>query len=131
VSEPDDLGPDRGHAAEADDPVWLAARLTEARDQLAATSEVLSVSRVERFLVDLLAERVRRLSALCERYGPPDAAVPTVDPLTQSEIGELAGAARPTTNRVLRGLAEEGVVLLHRGSVEVLDRAALARRAGP
>ena len=43
MSEPDDLGPDRGHAAEADDPAWLAARLTEARDQLAATSEVLSV----------------------------------------------------------------------------------------
>lgn len=106
---------------------------------------------VERLLVDLLAERVRRLSdhlmealhvpadqrvvrrlsALCERYGPSDASVPTLVPLTQSEIGELAGAARPTTNRVLRGLAEEGVVLLHRGSVEVLDRAALARRAGP
>lgn len=104
---------------------------------------------VERLLVDLLAERVRRLSdhllealhvpadervvrrlsALCERYGPADVARPALVPLTQSEIGELAGAARPTTNRVLRGLAEEGVVVLHRGSVEVRDRRALARRA--
>lgn len=106
---------------------------------------------MERLLVDLLAERVRRLSdhllealhvpadqrvvrrlsALCERYGPSDAAQPAVVPLTQSEIGELAGASRPTTNRVLRELAVAGVVVLHRGSVEVLDRAALAHRAVP
>ncbi|GAA4411870.1 Crp/Fnr family transcriptional regulator [Fodinibacter luteus] len=104
---------------------------------------------VERLLVELLAERVRRLSdhllealhvpadervvrrlsALCERYGPPDPAVPAVVPLTQTEIGELAGASRPTTNRVLRVLAGQGVVVLHRGTVEVRDRAALARRA--
>ena len=104
---------------------------------------------VERLLVDLLAERVRRLSdhlvealhvpadqrvvrrlsALCERYGPADPAAAVSVPLTQSDIGDLAGAARPTTNRVLRRLAADGVVVLHRGSVEVLDRVALARRA--
>ncbi|HYN67874.1 MAG TPA: Crp/Fnr family transcriptional regulator [Ornithinibacter sp.] len=104
---------------------------------------------VERLLVDLLAQRVRRLSdhllealhvpadqrvvrrlsALCESYAPTGDARPALVPLTQSEIGELAGAARPTTNRVLRALAKEGVVVLHRGSVEVRDRSALARRA--
>ncbi len=104
---------------------------------------------VERQLVEVLAQRVarlsdhllealhvpadrrvvRRLSALCESYGPAGATGPAVVPLTQSEIGELAGAARPTTNRVLRELAKDGVVVLHRGSVEVRDRAALARRA--
>ena len=43
MSEPDDLRGDPGRAAEADDRAWLAARLVEAQDQLAATSEVLSV----------------------------------------------------------------------------------------
>ncbi|HET6967533.1 MAG TPA: Crp/Fnr family transcriptional regulator [Ornithinibacter sp.] len=106
---------------------------------------------VERLFVDMLAERVRRLSdhlvealhvpvdqrvvrrlsALCESYGPADQAVPVTVPLTQTDIGDLAGASRPATNRVLRGLAADGLVVLHRGSVEVRDRVALARRASP
>lgn len=106
---------------------------------------------VERLLVDLLAERVRRLSdhlvealhvpadqrvvrrlsALCERYGPTDPVAPVSVPLTQTDIGDLAGASRATTNRVLRRLASDGVVVLHRGSVEVRDRVALSRRAAP
>ena len=103
---------------------------------------------VERLLADILAERVRRLSdhllealhvpadqriarrlsALCALYGPPDARHVRI-PLTQTEIGDLAGASRPTTNRVLRGLVADGVVGLHRGAVEVHDREELARRA--
>ena len=58
-------------------------------------------------------------------------AVPDFVPLTQDAIGDLAGASRPTTNRVLRRLEADGVVALHRGSIEVLDRGALARRAAP
>jgi len=104
---------------------------------------------VERLLIELLADRVarlsdlllealhvpaddrvvRRLSELCIRYGTAPDGAPTVIPLTQREIGELAGAARPTTNRVLRQLAVERVVVLHRGSIEVRDPAGLARRA--
>jgi CRP-like cAMP-binding protein len=104
---------------------------------------------VERLLVEVLAERVRRLSdhlvealhvpaderilrrllEVCDRYAPPESRHVVV-PLTQDAIGELAGAARPTTNRVLRRLADDGVVALRRGSVEVLDRAALQARAG-
>jgi CRP-like cAMP-binding protein len=102
---------------------------------------------VERLLVEMLAERVRRLSdhlvealhvpaderilrrllEVCERYDRPGSG-PVVVPLTQDAIGDLAGAARPTTNRVLRRLETDGVVALHRGRVEVLDRAALAAR---
>ena len=105
---------------------------------------------VERLLVELLAERVRRLSdhlvealhvpadqrvvrrlsELGDRYGTAVGGGPAVVPLTQTEIGELAGASRPTTNRVLRRLADEGVVELRRGVVVVLDPAALARRGG-
>jgi CRP/FNR family transcriptional regulator, cyclic AMP receptor protein len=106
---------------------------------------------VERQLVELLAQRVTRLSAhllealhvpaderivrrlheICARYAAPEGARTVVVPLTQDAIGDLAGAARPTTNRVLRRLAVDGAVVLHRGSIEVVDRAALARLAAP
>jgi CRP/FNR family transcriptional regulator, cyclic AMP receptor protein len=106
---------------------------------------------IERQLVEMLAQRVirlsdhllealhvpaeerivRRLLDICDRYDTPEGAGTVVVPLTQDAVGELAGAARPTTNRVLRRLAADGVVALHRGSIEVLDRKALARRAGP
>lgn len=103
---------------------------------------------VERLLVEMLAQRVRRLSdhllealhvpadqrvvrrlaEVCDRYAEGRSG-PVVVPLTQSAVGDLAGAARPTTNRVLRALATAGVLVLHRGSIEVVDRAELARRA--
>lgn len=103
---------------------------------------------VERLLVEMLAERVRRLSdhlvdalhmstderivrrllEVCERYGCPNSGRVVV-PLTQDAIGDLAGAARPTTNRVLRRLEADGILALRRGSIEVLDREALTRRA--
>lgn len=104
---------------------------------------------VERQLVALLAQRVNRLSdhllealhvpaderivrrilEICERYAATEGARSVVLPLTQDVIGDLAGASRPTTNRVLRRLEADGMLALHRGSIEVLDRAALARRA--
>lgn len=104
---------------------------------------------VERQLVAMLAQRVSRLSdhllealhvpaderivrrllEVCDRYDGADAAGSVVVPLTQEAVGDLAGAARPTTNRVLRRLEADGILALHRGSIEVLDRAALARRA--
>ena len=104
---------------------------------------------VERQLVAMLAQRVARLSdhllealhvpaderivrrllEICDRYVAVAGAATVVIPLTQDAVGELAGASRPTTNRVLRSLAADGVVALHRGSIEVLDREALARRA--
>ena len=106
---------------------------------------------IERQLVEMLAQRVMRLSdhllealhvpaderivrrlvEICDRYVTPEGALTVVVPLTQDAVGELAGASRPTTNRVLRRLSADGVVALHRGSIEVLDRKALARRAAP
>jgi len=43
VIEPPDERSTSGRSAEADDPVWLAARLAEAQDQLGATREILSI----------------------------------------------------------------------------------------
>jgi CRP/FNR family transcriptional regulator, cyclic AMP receptor protein len=103
---------------------------------------------LDRHLVELLARQVKRLSdhllealhvpaderiirrlhEVCRHYGVPDAAGSVVVPLTQDAVGDLAGASRPTTNRVLRRLEADGILALHRGSIEVLDRAALSRR---
>jgi CRP-like cAMP-binding protein len=103
---------------------------------------------VERLLVLLLAARVQRLTEglmealhvsaearvarrvldLTESYatGPR----PGVSLLvTQTELAELAGVTRPTANRVLRRLADDGAVDLSRGQILVRDPLRLRRCA--
>ena len=53
----------------------------------------------------------------------------TVIPLTQQEIGQLAGTTRPTTNRLLREAEAEGALVLNRGRVTVVDPAWIDRHA--
>jgi CRP-like cAMP-binding protein len=67
------------------------------------------------------------LLVLCRQYGNGSAQVSL--PLTQSELAEMAGATRPTVNKVLRTLEDAQVIALGRGSVQVLDRAALREYA--
>ena len=103
--------------------------------------------RVERALTTLLADQVdslsrhllealyegldarvhRRLAELVETYRNGDGAV--VLPLTQAQLAELAGGTRPTVNQILRRLEARGVIVLGRGRVTVLDRAALTAAA--
>lgn len=59
----------------------------------------------------------------------PKDAGPVLVPLTQDDLADLAGTSRATVNRVLRAEQEKGAVKLGRGKTEVLDAAALARRA--
>lgn len=111
------------------------ARLCGAHPGIHALLATLLAARVKR-LSDHLLEAlflptegrvVRRLLDLCEEYeSAPDHRV--VIPLTQTDIAELAGATRPSTNRVLRGLESEGLLQLRRGQVEVVDRAGLRQR---
>ena len=95
---------------------------------------------VDRMLVEILAQRVRRLSAhlvealyvpvdkrvvrrllaLCRQYAENGASRVSL-PLTQSELAEMAGATRPTVNKVLRTLEDAAVIRLARGSIEVFD----------
>lgn len=111
----------------------LMAEYPTIRDQL----ETLLSARVRRLSDHLLealflpSDRrlVHRLLDLCQQYGPDRASV--VVPLTQNDLSELAGAARPTTNRVLRGLERDGLLRLHRGRIEVLDVPGLERRRTP
>ncbi|MDP8937901.1 MAG: Crp/Fnr family transcriptional regulator [Actinomycetota bacterium] len=93
-------------------------------------------------LVELLAERLRRLDArLMEAlYVPADTRIvrrlldlagiygDTI-PLKQDDVAGLAGTTRATVNRVLRREERSGTVALGRGRVTLLDRPALARRA--
>jgi CRP-like cAMP-binding protein len=102
---------------------------------------------VERLLVDLLAEQVRRLSAqlidalylpveqrVVRRLADVAALYATDDgltvevPLRQEDLASLAGTTRPTTNRVLQQLQDDELVSLQRGRLVVLDLDALERR---
>jgi CRP-like cAMP-binding protein len=95
----------------------LAARVRRASDLLAEAYSVPADRRV-----------LRRLVELADLYG--DGAAGTVVPLSQSELAGLAGTSRATVNRVLRSEVARGTVELRRGATCVLDRVALARRAG-
>lgn len=96
-------------------------------------------------LVTLLAAEVRRLTSLVEEvlFLPAEKRVrkrladlarvyggdPPVElPLTQAELGEFAGAARATVNRVLREEERNGTLELRRGTTVVLDLDGLERR---
>ena len=110
------------------------SRLCDAHPGIRAHLATLLAARVKR-LSDHLLEAlflptdrrvIRRLLDLCEQYeaGPER---PVVIPLTQTDIAELAGATRPSTNRVLRTLETDGLLRLGRGVVEVVDRPGLRR----
>ena len=65
MTERDDERSTTGRAVEADDPAWLAARLADAQDQLAATREILSVlataSTSENDVFEAVIDNARRL----------------------------------------------------------------------
>jgi CRP-like cAMP-binding protein len=103
---------------------------------------------VQRFLVDLMAERIRELSArllealylgldrrlyrclidLAEVYS--NGSTRTIIPLTQEQLSGLVGGTRASVNQVLQRLLDQRIVELSRGKVIVLDLAALHRKAG-
>ena len=102
----------------------------------------------ERLLVGALVAEVRRLSAqvsdayyltvpertivriceLCALYAVGNGGQGGAIPLsfTQEELAPLVGTARPTINKVLKDLEEQGLVRLTRGRVTVPDPARLA-----
>ncbi|MGH3360874.1 MAG: Crp/Fnr family transcriptional regulator [Nocardioides sp.] len=103
---------------------------------------------VERWLVNLLAQRVTELSAqvrdlmfvgldrrlygclldLAQKY--EEGAATAVIPLTQEHLADFVGGTRPSVNQVLQRLSTQGIVEVGRGRVTILDREALLRKAG-
>jgi CRP-like cAMP-binding protein len=102
---------------------------------------------IDRFLVEALVVQVRRLSDHLQEalFVPADLRVlrrlvevsaiyttadgETVIPLTQDDIASLAGTSRPTANRVLKAAEEDGLLVVGRRRIEVLDDEGLAARA--
>jgi CRP-like cAMP-binding protein len=102
---------------------------------------------VERFLVDVLAAQVRRLSSqvLDALFVPAEkrvvrriadlvalydeGVVPIEIPVRQEDLASMAGTTRPTANRVLKQLEDEGVLTLARGRMAVIDVGVVQRRA--
>jgi CRP-like cAMP-binding protein len=70
----------------------------------------------------------RRLHELTNTYVVPGSVEPISIPLTQEELASLAGTSRPTANRVLQDLVQAEIIVVHRGSVGVLDEARLKSR---
>lgn len=93
---------------------------------LARRVEQLSAQLVES-MYDSLERRVsRRLASLAEIYPSTSGAV-TI-PLTQDELSQLVGGARPSVNQVLRRLVDDGVIGVGRGRITIPDNEALYRR---
>jgi CRP/FNR family transcriptional regulator, cyclic AMP receptor protein len=72
----------------------------------------------------------KRLLSLVSIYAGPGAREtdPVTIPLSQEHLAAAIGATRPTINRILGTLEEEGILRRSRSKVVILNRAALARR---
>jgi CRP/FNR family transcriptional regulator, cyclic AMP receptor protein len=70
----------------------------------------------------------RRLEEMTSVFGTDDTRATTI-PITQDVLAQLSGCTRPTANRVLRAGEEAGAIEMARGRIEILDLAAVQRRA--
>ena len=108
---------------------------------LARRVQELSAALLEALYEPVERRVMARLVDLARTYGPPSGPVPpgrpgsppaasrlVVVPITQDDLAGMAGTTRPTTNQVLQRLADEGVLTLGRGRIELRDVAALRRR---
>jgi len=103
--------------------------------------------RLDRFLLSVVSARLRSTShqLLDALYMPADERVlrcivrlaamfangsKAWIPLTQNDIATMTGVTRSTVNRLLRQAQAEGLVAVSRSSIEVVDEAALRRKAG-
>jgi CRP/FNR family transcriptional regulator, cyclic AMP receptor protein len=97
---------------------------------------------VDRFLVTALAERVVRTSEIAaEMLLPPEnrlwrrlwvlAQAYGDEPIkmSQDDLARMAGTVRQTANRALQSGVRQGVLIVERGSITVIDRPALERLA--
>jgi len=112
----------------------LAGAARAAIDQVLLQALAQNLRRTSTLLVESLylsAQRriFLRLCELVSLFADAERDGPVEIPLTQEQIGQLAGTVRPTANRVLREAQEAGILRMTRGRIEILDREALARRA--
>ena len=94
---------------------------------LADRIDKLSNRLLETMYVSLERRVYRRLVELGVAYGIADNRAHV--PLSQASLADLVGATRPSVNQVLQRLAAQRLVEVHRGRIDLLDVAGLARRA--
>jgi CRP/FNR family cyclic AMP-dependent transcriptional regulator len=94
---------------------------------LAGEIRMLTERLLEALYVPVERRVLRRLVELSSIYA--DASGSAEITLTQEAIAELAGAKRPTVNRVLREEAGRGLIQLMRGRILILDLEGLRKRA--
>ncbi len=92
-------------------------------DLLVAQVNQVSERLIESLFVPSQARVLLRLLALTEQYDGGEI------PLSQSDLAELAGVGRSTTNRTLRDVETEGLVALRRNAINVVDVDGLRRKA--
>lgn len=103
------------------DPEFLDALL----QSLGRLVRRLSEQAADQLLLDLPGRIAKALVALT-----PSPPAPPVVTLSQARIAELAGGSRQSLNQVLRRFAERGLLRVDAAGINVLDVAALRRRAG-
>mgnify|MGYP001166962534 CR=1 FL=1 len=102
---------------------------------------------VQGFLIDVLTTQVMRLTRrvidaefataadrVVARLADvacvyDEGVLPIVVPMTQSSLAGMAGTTRPTVNKVFAHLADDGLIRIGHGGVDVLDLGGLQRRA--
>jgi CRP-like cAMP-binding protein len=94
---------------------------------LARRVDELSAQLVEAMYDSLESRVLHRLIRLADTY--TSSSGPITIPLTQDELSQLVGGARPTVNQILRRLVEEGVIGVGRGRIVIGDKLALTRRS--
>lgn len=94
---------------------------------LAAQVRRLSAMVLEALYLPVDERVIRRLAQLARAYGG-NAAIAEIR-LTQDDLASMAGTTRATANKVLRELEDKRVLTLGRGTITVVDRAALDRAA--
>ncbi|MGC4112343.1 MAG: Crp/Fnr family transcriptional regulator [Nocardioides sp.] len=98
---------------------------------LARRVDELSAQLVEAMYDSLESRVLHRLVTLAETYASSSSSSQAITiPLTQDELSQLVGGARPTVNQILRRLVDEGVITVGRGRIGVPDQGALERRSG-
>jgi CRP/FNR family cyclic AMP-dependent transcriptional regulator len=87
---------------------------------LARRVEELSAQLVEALYDSLERRVIRRLIELAATYASSPGEVTTI-PLTQEQLSQLVGGARPSVNQILRRLVDEKVLEVGRGRIKVPD----------
>ena len=89
-------------------------------DRLASIGRTSARARVGGLLCEIFA-RLRQLGALREQ--------PIQLPLTQEDIGDATGLTAVHVNRMMRGLAEDGIIERRNGHIRLTDEARLIAEA--